>query len=85
MVSSSTPPSQFSTSDTPLAAYLLSQGFNLTDVNYSEPRVAFIFDNSNGRLQEHVRLFLSGKALVEPARYLSNYRMLVGRARGRGE
>ncbi len=84
MVTSQSLPERFATSDTPLAAFLYVQGFSLLDTDFSEaPRVAFVFQNTDGKIQEQVLLFISGKALVEPNHYLAAYRNLVARTRDR--
>ena len=60
---------QYSTSDTPLAAYLICQGFTLEEIDYSQFRYEFKFTNDSAQLQEHARLYITGKALVDPSTF----------------
>lgn len=57
--------SDYRTSDTPLATYLICEGYNLISIDYTEPRYTFVFDNSNGIL-EHAQKYITGRALVDP-------------------
>ena len=56
----------FKTSDTALASYLITQGFILQSVDYSQPRFEFIFPDSL-ETKEHASKYLIGKALTNPA------------------
>jgi hypothetical protein len=56
----------YPTSDTPLACYLITSGFNLEAIDYSGPRYQFIFKRSP-EIQGHANLYISGKALTDPA------------------
>ncbi len=67
------PNGEYPTSDTPLAAYLVHEGFNLIIITY-EPRAngkqkaTYIFENSL-KLQEHVSLYNRGEATINIALY----------------
>ncbi len=73
----------FQTSDTALAAYLQTEGYLVFDQDYNDIRVIFILDvdESNPKLQELIRLYMSGKSQVEPTNYLRNYKTLSKIAR----
>ena len=80
MLNVDTEDSKYSTSDTQLAAYLQTEGFELIDVITAQ-RSVFYFKNDNSKLQEYIRLYHAGKARVEPSLYMRNYRQLVRKAR----
>jgi len=70
----------YKTSDTQIAAYLQTEGFELIDIEHGE-RSVFSFSNEDSKLQEHIRLYHAGKARVEPSLYMRNYRSLARKAR----
>lgn len=70
----------YSTSDTQIAAYLQTEGFELVDIVHGQ-RAVFYFVNDSDKLQEHIRLYHAGKARVEPSLYMRNYRSLARKAR----
>ncbi len=74
----------FKTSDTHFAAYLVSEGYPVISKDFSQERVEFLIDidSDSQKLKEYQRLFLAGKARVEPENYLKNYRTLSRQARG---
>jgi hypothetical protein len=53
---------RFSTTDTALAAWLYSQGFDLLDVEAENFPSNFVFENSSPHLAEAVKTFQCGKA-----------------------
>lgn len=62
-----------STSDTPLAAYLIQIGFTLLEIRYEtkpngKRQATFIFEHSPG-LQTHLDLYNCGKAIINLALY----------------
>jgi coenzyme F420-reducing hydrogenase beta subunit len=70
----------FSTKETALAAYLLTEGFNLIDVevdndNYGRNRKpsVFLFENSS-ELQVEAKSFRTFKAVVNAANFFESYR-----------
>lgn len=78
---------KYSTSDTPLAAYLISQGYQLTKIDYSHPRYEFIFDNGNLDIEQIKELafsYLTGKARVDPTIYTRILRKLNRTVRDKG-
>jgi len=71
----------YQTTDTSEAAYLVSVGFNYKEmVHVDDERIAFIFDFSE-TLNKEVIKFRSGKALVEPTKFLYNYKKLLSEIR----
>jgi len=73
------------TSDTPLAAYLQTEGFEIIEIEHLEianrKKSVFHFTNDSSKLQEHIRLYHAGKARVEPSLYLRNYHTLIRKIR----
>jgi hypothetical protein len=71
----------YQTTDTPEASYLVSVGFNYKDMFVIDnQRVVFVFDLTN-ELNNEIIKFRSGKALVEPTKFLYNYKKLVSEVR----
>ena len=52
------------TTDTALAAYLLTEGYKLLGIDYSQPRYEYTFDKP---ITDHELAFLSGNAMSRPA------------------
>jgi len=68
----------FSTPNTALAAYLISEGFELLDKNTTNPQeIIFIFDNTSVQLSETVRAFNMGIAEANIPTFYINYKKLV--------
>ena len=67
----------YQTSDTSLACYLITLGFILNDIDYSQPRFIFTFRESHTTLQEHEHIYIAGKATVDPATYSRVNRKLM--------
>jgi len=67
---------KFPTSDTALAAYLITADYKLYSIDYSQPRFQFIFEDANG-IKEAADLYLLSKALVEPTTFNRIYRRLT--------
>lgn len=69
--------SEYLTSDTQLAAFLVAEGFKIKDVDYSDPHHAnFIFPNDDDKLQELTYLFRTAKSRTEPMNYMRIYKRL---------
>lgn len=58
----------FRTTDTALATYLICSGYVLEEIDYSGPRYEYIFPNDNGILG-HAQQYAAGLARVDPASY----------------
>ena len=57
----------FRTSDTPLAAYLITLGNIPTEIDYSSPpRYEFVFSNSSEGIEQQASLYTAGLGRVEP-------------------
>jgi len=67
----------YKTSDTSLAAYLFTDGFQIIDIDYSNPRAEFVFKNNSPSLAEAVRLYSIGKTQVDAATYARLHRKLT--------
>ena len=71
------PENLYKTSDTSLATYLFTEGFQILDIDYSSPRAEFIFKNNNPKLVDAVRLYSIGKTQVDAATYARLHRKLT--------
>lgn len=68
----------FSTPNTALAAYLLSEGFELASKDVTNPQeISFVFNNTSPKLSELVRAFNMGTAQGNITTFYYNYRKLV--------
>lgn len=72
----------FSTSDTPLAAYLISEGFELLRIDYEGFRAFFVFDGSDEILQRVVSDYNRAVALGNIVAYEKARKGLVARVKG---
>ena len=66
----------YNTSDTSLAVYLYCQGFEIFDIDYSNPRANIIFKEDSKALREHERLYYTDKALISPTTYARIHKRL---------
>jgi len=73
--------SEYRTTDTSEAAYLLTIGFTLIIIEHEPERSVFVFANDSPTLQEHIRAFQTGQAQVEVSAFQRNYRKLVRRVK----
>lgn len=65
---------KFLTTNTPLAAYLIQEGFTLCHIQYEikdngRRQGTFVFDSSNLKLHECVSLYNRGEAMINLALY----------------
>lgn len=68
----------YSTNNTALAAWLVSQGFKLLDLDFSDPRtVAFLFNNDTEALQQAIRLFQLEEAVGNIGAFFRAYRRML--------
>jgi|TARA_Y100000034_G_C6563863_1_gene244096 hypothetical protein len=68
------------TTDTSLAAYLLSEAVPLTRIDYSRPRFKYFFGNGNSdedAIQGLATDYITGKARVDPAAYYRIFQKLT--------
>ena len=66
----------FTTTDTSLAAYLYTEGFKITDIDYTEVRAVIYFQNDNPKIKDFERLYYIGKTAVDAATYSRNHKRL---------
>jgi len=73
---------EFSTDSTPLAAYLITEGYILLDTTPPDKRghIFFIFKNNSSRLLESVKAFETLRAISNSSILIRNYQDLVKRA-----
>lgn len=71
---------QFTTTSTPLAAWLYSQGFKLLDVKIVDFPAVIIFQNSDALLKS-ARLWQTGQAEGNIPQFYDAYRMLLGKVK----
>ena len=68
----------YPTNDTALAAWLVSQGFELLDLDFSKPSsVAFLFKNDTKALKEAVRIFQRLEAVGNVNAFYRAYRQML--------
>jgi len=65
---------EYRTTETPLAAYLLQEGFDLLIIEYEQRpkgkhRATFVFDNNTPKLREYISLYNRGEATINLALY----------------
>lgn len=66
----------YKTSDTALAAYLIASKYELQDIDYSQPRFQFVFQEDGG-VKPAADRYITSQALVDPATYNRIYRRLT--------
>tara|TARA_Y100000310_G_scaffold298018_1_gene331553 strand:+ start:8071 stop:8328 length:258 start_codon:yes stop_codon:yes gene_type:complete len=71
------------TNDTTLAAWLISQGFELLDLDNSNPSsVAFLFDNNGQEFSKAIKLFQLGMATGNILTFFRAYKHLLAKIKG---
>lgn len=73
----------FRTKDTPLASYLISEGFTMSFIEYENDTAYFVFSNSNEHLQSLIRDFTMHKAIGNIRAYEDARRELTDRLKRR--
>jgi len=58
----------YKTTDTPLAAYLITQGYLPISIDYSNPRYVILFQRDTD-ISNHASRYISGFARVDPATF----------------
>lgn len=71
----------FKTSETPLAAYLVTEGYAVIDVIFNGTKAFFLFSNDNPELQEKIKDFQLLRATTNASQLIYNYQQLVGRTK----
>jgi hypothetical protein len=78
--------SQYTTTDTSLAAYLITKSYIPKSIDYNQERFLFAFENSNGRnLESLANDYITSNALVDPLTYNRVYRRLLRIIRNRSQ
>jgi hypothetical protein len=78
------PRDAFKTSDTALAAYLISEGFNTPDIEYSNgTRAYFIFTKENNDITKYVGDFDTARAVGNIVLFFNAYQTLLRRIKER--
>ncbi len=67
----------YTTSDSSLATYLLTEGFELLDIDYSNPRYVYVFNGNIDTLKEYEHKYITSKAKVDPSVYSRVNRKLM--------
>lgn len=76
----------YPTDDTQLAAYLLASGYEILDVDYTDPkRAKYLFKNNGDNIEEAAYLFRTAKSTIEPMTYIRIYRRLCSIVRRQTE
>lgn len=74
----------YSTNDTALAAYLISQGYELLELNFNNgSHVTFMFSPEPASIAECVRNFEAGTAEGNIMAFFRNYKRLLSRIRNK--
>tara|TARA_Y100000310_G_scaffold166912_1_gene166613 strand:- start:5170 stop:5427 length:258 start_codon:yes stop_codon:yes gene_type:complete len=71
----------FQTSNTPLAAYLVTEGYAIIDVVFNGSKAFFLFANDSDKLQQQVKDFELLRAPTNAAQIVFNYQELVKRTK----
>jgi len=66
----------YKTSDTALAAYLITANYQINTIDYSQQRFQFVFPDDNG-IASAANLYLTSQAKVDPSTYNRIYRRLT--------
>lgn len=74
-------PELFKTSETPLAAFLVTEGFAIVDVIFNGSKAFFLFANEGKKLQANIEDFQLLRAKTNAAQLISNYQQLVSRTK----
>lgn len=74
----------FKTSETILAAYLISSGFNTPEIEFvNGSKAYFIFSRENADLEPFINDFNSGRAVGNIAIFMAAYQNLIRRIKER--
>lgn len=71
----------FKTTDTSLAAYLITVGYSLMDKIYNGEFATYIFQDDDPKLQQFIRDFQLMRAEAPAAQLIQNYQNLVRQIR----
>lgn len=71
----------FKTSETPLAAYLVTEGYAVIDVIFNGAKAFFLFAETDKLLQAKVKDFQLLRAITNAPQLIYNYQQLVARTK----
>jgi hypothetical protein len=67
----------YKTTDTALAAYIITLGHVPRNIDYDQPRFEFTFKSNSVNIDDFATKYITGNALVDPATYNRVYRKLL--------
>ena len=73
----------FRTSDTALAAYLVSEGFGTPDIEFDGSRASFSFTKNNPKIDKFIGNFDTARAKGNIVLFFNAYQVLLRRIRER--
>ena len=73
----------FKTSDTALAAYLVSEGFGTPDIEFDGSRASFTFNKNNPKIDKVIGNFDTARAKGNIVLFFNAYQVLLRRIRER--
>ena len=77
------PEKHFKTSNTALAAYLISEGFGTPDIDYNGTKAFFTFSRDNSHMNECIRAYDTAKAEGNIVCFFNAYQSLIRRIKER--
>lgn len=75
----------YTTSDTSLAAYLITKSYIPKSIDYNQERFVFSFENNGYNLESLANDYITSNALVDPLTYNRVYRRLLNIIRNRSQ
>lgn len=73
----------FKTSDTALAAYLVSEGYNTPDIDFNGNKAYFLFSPKDSKLEKSISEFDTARAEGNIVLFFNAYQSLLRRIRER--
>jgi len=71
----------FKTDDTPLAAYLITEGYQLVDILFDKRYATYLFFNDDPKLTASVKEFQLFQAKANASQLIFNYQELIKRVK----
>ena len=73
----------FKTSDTALAAFLITEGYNTPDIEYNGTRASFIFSRKNPKISNSISDWDTARAETNAVLFFNAYQSLLRRIKER--
>ena len=73
----------FRTSDTALAAYLISEGYGVPDIDYNGSRAYFLFSKENPQIEKSIGDWDTARAVTNAVLLFNAYQSLLRRIKER--